>query len=303
MLHSEMSLIPQELHMHTRQYGYNPFVTNKEILYLISELDPYYSITEIATRYAQWYQGFDDVHRLRNDIKREQLPKYFWIDVNSNSTIAADFLYAHGTSIEELATNTGLMFRKHGDLKDGKLYVNDSRMLSYAVNEFIHEDANPVNPVVITYDGEAYVYRHKKPIPRFQYKQPLNGEALAYLTSMEPKFSLQKEYTRLQNLYNLKRKPFILDPLFQELGDRIYELMLLDAEMLIFYTCDVPNIKEIPGVTISHTMDCITVNVENKLDTFLHLVAKLWDGISMDRLYIPYLYTTKYTTSFTTSIE
>lgn len=258
--------LPPEIKAHARQFGFVPQVSNEDIYNLIQELDPYYSIVELARRVSMWH----------NEWKRS----------NRQLTIEEPFTY---TSVEKI-------WNKH---------LSGADLPPSEIQTYYLRDAYPLNPAVIHSYNDDYYFIYDDPIPNFYYQDPFNEDALTVIKTIEPKFSLQKEYDRIQTLYNYKKKSHVLDRDISKLinikrvtmiddmigivaEDKREPLDLLTDEM--YYPNDV-------GQTYLYDA---TVS----LDDYLHLVAKLWNGISYSGVDYSnvYDYYSIYPTSFTTSL-
>lgn len=256
-------MLPSEIHGEIRKFGYNPMISDQELYHLIQELDPYYSLTDLAQRYNLWLNEW----RVTNPKWMIDFPKSFISKYDSimgpeviNLTDILDFekegdwYYAHGKESFDALINA---------IEVRKIY-----------------DRCPLNPAVVRGIPDYWIYYHSRSY-RFSYKEPINYEALAFLQDhpfYDPirddyvTFSLQKEYTRLQRLYNLKKRPHILDKLLDQIGDSLVAI----TNTTIYY--DDPELEiSTEGLPIKDQgEDFIQLDMNIDMD----LVAKLWDGIS-----------------------
>lgn len=221
-------------------------VTDEDLYQLIQELDPYYSITDLAQRYSVW--SVKDISYINVE------PGYYkYVDQDYHDNLEA---------IEYLK----------------------------------FQDQDPMDPAVVRFDGTKYYYFHMDPSLKLRKYDPFNLEALNYLRDGVGSFSLQKEYDRIQALYNIKHKPHRLDPILDlSLHTLIFDPT--DETLWVGYggTFNVPN------VTIVADNGYKTA-IKATMEDFLTLVAKDWDGINDCIIKEHLTYITKHSTNFTTSI-
>lgn len=284
-----MYRLPSEIQGEVRKFGYNPVVSDQELYHLIQELDPYYSLTDLAQRYSIWLNQWNRIGQESKDAMKF-FPRFF-----GNS---GNIIWGKDVTVDSFR-DTGLNFTL--DPVNNALETDDEYFLEPLIKAYELRDTCPLNPMVLCYDGDIIEYFHTAKAPKFSYMEPLNEEALNYLKThsfmfndITTKFSLQREYTRIQKLYELKNKPHPLDKLFNQIGDNTRYIIFNPDSIILGYDKRIN--LDLSGYTVTYSEPGL---VYLKITCDSSIVAKLWDGISSTSGYDDYIsiYPTKWTTS------